>query len=247
MGRYLKWGAWTALTAFCIGAAWIGSYFVYPDVSSLKKLNPQKTAFMAYREEEAARKGKNIKQFQRWVPLSRISPFLADAVLIAEDDKFWQHEGFDIEGMQEALEKDIKAGKLKAGGSTITQQLAKNLFLSPEKSPVRKIKEAVLTWRLERSLSKRRILELYLNVAEWGDGVFGAEAAAQRHFGKSASQLSPEEAARLAAVLPNPRRFNAAGNSRYVANRVRAIYAILAKRDRGVSAYEELMKSNGEE
>ena len=114
------------------------------------------------------KKGKKYTIRQRWVPLSRISPYLIKAVLIAEDDKFWSHEGFDYEAMQKAIEKDIKAKKFKLGGSTISQQLAKNLYLSPSKNPVRKIKEAIITWRMEKVLSKKRILELYLNVAEWG-------------------------------------------------------------------------------
>ncbi len=221
----------------------MGFNFIYPDVTALKNGNPEKTSFMETREREWANKGKKIKITQTWVPLSKISPFLADAVLIAEDDKFWQHEGFDMEGMRTALEKDIKAGKLKAGGSTISQQLAKNLFLSPEKSPVRKIREAILTWRLEKTLTKKRILEIYLNVAEWGEGTFGAEAAARRYYGKPASALTPEEAARLAVVLPNPRKLNPIGPSKYVAKRAGIIYGVLLKRDKGVTAYEDLMKN----
>ena len=221
----------------------MGYSLVYPDVAALKTENPVKTSFMESREREATQKGKPMKIAQKWMPLSRISPFLADAVLIGEDDKFWDHEGFDFEGMQKALEKDLKLGKLKAGGSTITQQLAKNLFLSPEKSPTRKIREAILAWRMEKTLGKKRILELYLNVAEWGDGIFGAEAAAWRYYGKPAIALTPEEAARLAAVLPNPRRFNPTGASRYVANRSAVIYRVLLKRDKGVTAYEDLMNN----
>src|SRR3989304_1548083 len=140
---------------------------------------------------------------------------MAKAVIIAEDDKFWSHEGFDIEAMQKAIEKDLLAGKFKAGGSTISQQLAKNLYLSPAKSPIRKLREAIITWKLERTLSKRRILEIYLNAAEWGEGIFGVEAAARHHFGKSAAELSPMEAARLAAVLPNPRGVDGCGAHRY--------------------------------
>ena len=119
------------------------------------------------------------------------------AVLIAEDDKFWKHHGFDKEAIQKAFEKNLESGKFKLGGSTISQQLTKNLYLTPAKNPVRKLKEAIITWRLERTLTKRRILELYLNVVEWGDGIFGAEIAARRHFGKPAAALSAEEAAKL--------------------------------------------------
>ncbi|MGE5893739.1 MAG: monofunctional biosynthetic peptidoglycan transglycosylase, partial [bacterium] len=183
----------------------IGSYLIYPDVASLKKRNPRKTAFMEYREQEWQKQGKKKTIVQTWVSSKQISPYLQKAVIIAEDDKFWSHEGFDFEAMQGALEKDLKKKKFKFGGSTISQQLAKNLYLSPSRSIVRKIREAVLTWRLEQTISKARILEIYLNVVEWGDGIFGAEAAAQHYFGKSASDLSAEEAARLATVLPNPK------------------------------------------
>ncbi|RPH84210.1 MAG: monofunctional biosynthetic peptidoglycan transglycosylase, partial [Desulfobacteraceae bacterium] len=187
---------------------YFGSFLVYPNVGRLKKENPAKTAFMEYREKEWQREGKNLKIKRQWVPLSRISPYLIKAVIIAEDDKFYQHEGFDFEAIQKAMEKDLKEGKFKVGGSTISQQLAKNLFLSPSKNPIRKLKEAILTWRLERALPKKRIMELYLNVVEWGQGIFGIEMAARTYYGKTASALGPEESARLAAVLPNPRKYN---------------------------------------
>ncbi|HYB20779.1 MAG TPA: monofunctional biosynthetic peptidoglycan transglycosylase [Thermodesulfobacteriota bacterium] len=211
---------------FCSAA-----YFSFmPDISQLKKKNPGKTAFMAYREKEWKKKGQKMKIFQVWVPLSRISPYLAKAVLIGEDDKFWKHEGFDYESMMKAIEKDVKAGKFKLGGSTISQQLAKNLYLSPVKSPLRKIQEAIITWKMERVLSKRRILELYLNEVEWGEGVFGAEAAARHYFTKSASDLTPMEAAGLAAVLPNPRKYDPAGDQRYVLSRSNLIFSIMIRR-----------------
>ncbi|MEW6053391.1 MAG: monofunctional biosynthetic peptidoglycan transglycosylase [Nitrospirota bacterium] len=214
-----------------------------PNVSRLKKENPQKTSFMEYRENEWKREGKKYRIQQKWVPLSRISPYLIKAVLIAEDDKFWSHEGFDYAAMQKALEKDIRAKKFKLGGSTISQQLAKNLYLSPAKNPVRKIREAIITWRMERMLSKKRILELYLNVAEWGDrGIFGIETAALHYFGKPASDLNPEEAARLAAVLPNPRKFNPLGESRYVLNRSNLIYSIMVRRGIVVPEYQEIVE-----
>ena len=203
---------------------------VMPDISSLKDKNPGKTAFMEYREKEWREKGRKVQVRQAWVPLSRISPYLVKAVLIAEDDKFWSHEGFDYESIRAAVEKDLQAGKLKFGGSTITQQLAKNLYLSPARSLWRKGLEAFLTWRMERVLSKKRILELYLNVAEWGDGIFGAEAASRHYFEKPASDLAPREAARLAVVLPNPRRLSPVGNQPYVAKRAELIYSIMRKR-----------------
>jgi monofunctional biosynthetic peptidoglycan transglycosylase len=201
-----------------------------PDISQLQKKNPPKTALMEYREKEWKEKGRKVQIRQVWVPLSRISPYLAKAVLIAEDDKFWSHEGFDYEGIMQAVEKDLQAGRLKFGGSTISQQLARNLYLSPGKSFWRKIREALITWRMEQVLSKKRILELYLNTAEWGDGIFGAEAASRHYFGKPASELTPWEAARLAVVLPSPRKLNPAGSQRYVENRAEAIYDIMQKR-----------------
>ena len=213
-----------------------------PDVSRLKKENPKKTSFIEYREKEWEREGKKYKLQQRWVPLSRISPYLIKAVLIAEDDKFWSHEGFDYEAMQKALEKDIKAKKFKLGGSTISQQLAKNLYLSPVKNPFRKIREAIITWRMERILTKKRILELYLNVIEWGEaGIFGIEAASRHYYGKPASALSPEEAARLASILPNPRKYNPLGESRYVVHRANLIYSIMVRRGIVVPEYEEVI------
>ena len=205
-------------------------FLALPNVSGLQKRNPRKTAFMEYREKERNSKGQHYKIIQIWTPLSKISPYLTKAVLIAEDDKFWKHEGFDYDSIQKAIEKDIQKRKYKFGGSTISQQLAKNLYLSPVKSLWRKTLEAVLTWKLERNLSKRRILELYLNVVEWGEGIFGAEAAARHYFGKASADLSPLEAARLAAVLPNPRKFDPTGNQRYVLNRSRIIYEIMLKR-----------------
>jgi monofunctional biosynthetic peptidoglycan transglycosylase len=228
-------------TAVACTAVFIAFHFIYPNVSKLKKENPKKTAFMQYREKEWAREGRNYRVQQTWVPYRAISPYLVKAVLIGEDDKFWQHEGFDYEAMQKAIEKDIKARKFKLGGSTISQQLAKNLYLSPSKNPVRKLREAIITWRLERALSKKRLLEIYLNVAEWGDrGIFGIEAAARRYYGKPASALGAEEAARLAAVLPNPRKFNPLGTSRYVVNRSALIYNIMVRRGIVVPEYDEM-------
>ncbi len=230
----------TILFLFSVIVLYLGFYLVYPNISKLKKENPKKTSFMEYREREWERKGKKIKIRQAWVPLSRISPYLMKSVLIAEDDKFWSHEGFDFDALQKAVERDIKQKKFKFGGSTISQQLAKNLYLSPSKNPARKVKEAILTWRIERSLSKKRILELYLNVAEWGEGIFGIEAASRHYYGKPASDLNPEEAARLASVLPNPRRFNPVKGGRYVENRSRIIYNIMVKRGIVVHEYEDV-------
>ncbi|MBI5847435.1 MAG: monofunctional biosynthetic peptidoglycan transglycosylase [Nitrospirae bacterium] len=234
------------LFLFCT-VVFVAFHFIYPDVSRLKKENPKKSAFMEYREAEWAREGKKYRIRQIWVPYGAISPYLIKAVLIGEDDKFWQHEGFDYEAMQKAIEKDIKAKKFKLGGSTISQQLAKNLFLSPSKNPVRKIREAIITWRMERALPKKRLLELYLNVAEWGDaGIFGIEAASRHYYGKSASALGPEEASRLAAVLPNPRKFNPLGSSRYVVNRSALIYNIMVRRGIVVPELDEVEQKSPE-
>jgi len=217
----------------------VAFYSVYPDIARLKRKNPGKTAFMEYREREWRSIGKAIKVQRRWVTYSHISPYVVKAVIISEDDKFWSHKGFDLDAMEKALEKDIEQGMFKFGGSTISQQLVKNLYLSPSKSPSRKLAEAVITWRMERTLSKRRIIELYLNVAEWGEGVFGVEAASLAYFGKPASSLGPEEAARLAAVLPNPRRYKANGAAPFVERRARLIYRIMVRRGIVVKEYEE--------
>ncbi len=219
-----------------------GMYFFYPNVNKLKKENPSKTAFMEFREEEWRDEGKDISINQKWVRLSRISPLVIKAVIISEDDKFWRHEGFDYEALQKAFEEDLKKRRFQVGGSTISQQLAKNLYLSPSKNPIRKIKEAILTWRIEKALSKKRIIELYLNVAEWGEGIFGIEAASRKYYGKPASALSAQEAATLAAVLPNPRRYNPLGLSKYVRNRSERIYRIMVKRGIVIPDYEAVMK-----
>ncbi|NTV06864.1 MAG: monofunctional biosynthetic peptidoglycan transglycosylase [Chlorobiaceae bacterium] len=220
----------------------IARYFVYPDVGRLVDENPAKTAFMEYREAEWKREGLIDKKIdQKWVSLDHVSQNLIKAVLIAEDDKFWQHEGFDYQAIERAIEKNILAKKFKMGGSTISQQLAKNLFLSPSKNPVRKIKEAIITWRLEKTLSKRRILELYVNVAEWGDGIFGIGRAARHYYGVSAASLSARQASKLAAILPNPILYSPKGSSRYVRNRSNIIYAIMRKRGIVVPDYKEVI------
>jgi monofunctional biosynthetic peptidoglycan transglycosylase len=166
---------------------------------------PQQTSFMAERVEELRRRNPQAQLHYRFVPYPRIANTLKRAMIAAEDSKFVDHEGFDWDGIELALEKNQKRGRIVAGGSTITQQLAKNLFLSGSRSWLRKGEEAIITLMLEALLDKRRIFELYLNVIEWGNGVFGAEAAAQRYFGVPASRLSAEQAARLAAMAPNPR------------------------------------------
>lgn len=213
---------------FLICGGIIYTSFFLPGVSELKYKNPEMTSFMKYRIKQS--KGK-MKVKKKWVKLSKISPYLIQAVIISEDDRFYSHSGFDIQGIKEAFIKNLKNGKFIRGGSTITQQVAKNLFLTPEKTLSRKIKEAIITWKLERSLTKERILEIYLNIVEWGYGIFGAEAASQFYFGKSCSELNPEEAARLASVLPNPLRYNPGGNSLFVRERSKYILNVMRKRN----------------
>jgi monofunctional glycosyltransferase len=179
-------------------------YLTLPDVRPLRTTNPRSTAFMELRAREAQRRGDPATKDQRWVAYSRISPNLKRAVLVAEDSAFWKHEGIDFEQLRESMEVNWERGEFARGASTITQQLAKNLYLSPSKNPVRKLRELLITRRLEAELSKQRILELYLNVIEWGDGIWGAEAAARRYFHKSSAELSPQESALLAAAIINP-------------------------------------------
>jgi len=188
-----------------LGLSW---FVTLPDVAVLVKSNPTSTALIEARQIEAKDKGRSIGRQWIWVPLSRISPHLRHAVVAAEDASFFSHEGFDWEGIKDAAMYNLEAGDLKRGGSTITQQLAKNLYLSSERSLLRKAREALITYHLEQHLPKKRILELYLNVAEWGQGIYGAEAAARHHFGKPSFELTADEAAWLAAMLPSPRRYD---------------------------------------
>jgi monofunctional biosynthetic peptidoglycan transglycosylase len=207
-----------------IGLAFLAySFLTLPDVRPLKTSNPQTTAFMELRAEEARAKGQTPRHVQRWTGLDHISPDLRRAVTIAEDDAFWKHEGVDLEQLQQSLETDWARGQLVRGGSTITQQLAKNLYLSPSKNPLRKLRELVIARRLEAELPKTRILELYLNVIEWGDGIYGADAAARTYFKKPASDLDPAESALLAAAIVNPRLFNPAKPSRGLLRRQQLI------------------------
>ncbi|MEP6943189.1 MAG: monofunctional biosynthetic peptidoglycan transglycosylase [Betaproteobacteria bacterium] len=181
---------------------------------------PRETAFMALRLGELRDKDPQAKLQYTWVPYDRISVNLKRAMIAAEDAKFVEHEGFDWDGIQRALDKNERKGRVVAGGSTITQQLAKNLFLSGSRSYLRKGEEALITLMLEAVLDKRRIFELYLNVIEWGNGVFGCEAASRRYFGVPASQLSADQAARLAAMAPNPRHYERNPASRGLARKI---------------------------
>ena len=185
--------------------------------------NPDDTAFMRARLEIERRDDPGAKLAHRWVPYERISVHLKRAVVAAEDDKFMDHRGFDWEAMKKAHEKNVREGEIVAGASTIPQQLAKNLFLSGHRGWWRKGQEAVITAMLETVLTKRRILEIYLNIAEWGDGVFGAEAAARHHYGVSAAALTPLQAARLAVMLPSPRSYRQGADTLYLQKRTAVI------------------------
>jgi monofunctional glycosyltransferase len=187
--------------------------------------DPDTTAFMRSRLEKIREAQPGAKLQYQFVPYARISPHLKRAVIASEDAKFFQHDGFDWDGIRNAYEKNVKEGEVVAGGSTITQQLAKNLFLSGDRAFWRKAQEAAITVMIELIMDKRRILELYLNVIEWGDGVFGAEAAARHHYGISAAQLGPEQAARLAAMVPSPRRYSPGRNTAYLERRTATILA----------------------
>jgi monofunctional glycosyltransferase len=185
-------------------------YLTLPDVRALRTKNPATTAFMELRADEARHQGKRVRRVQQWVPYRRISQDLKRAVLVAEDAAFWAHDGVDYAELQKSIELDWSRGQVVRGASTITQQLAKNLYLSPSRNPIRKLRELVVARRLEVELPKARILELYLNLIEWGDGIYGVEAAARTYFAIPASALGPAESALLAGAIINPRMLNPA-------------------------------------
>jgi monofunctional biosynthetic peptidoglycan transglycosylase len=197
------------LAALLALAAWVWVGLpARSDVRSLATRSPERTRLMEQRAEEAKRRGRRARVEQSWVPLSRVSRHLIFAVLASEDQNFFGHEGVDWKALEESIERNVEKRRFARGGSTITQQLAKNLYFGTRKTLVRKIRELVVTRWLESSLSKARILALYLNLIEWGDGVYGCEAAARHWYGKPASDLTVAEAAGLAAMIPNPRRLN---------------------------------------
>jgi monofunctional biosynthetic peptidoglycan transglycosylase len=198
-------------------------YITLPDPRSLRTENPSTTAFMELRARETRDNGETPRRVHRWVNYRRISSNLTRAVLVAEDDAFWQHEGLDLAQLEAALELNWASGRVVRGGSTITQQLAKNLYLSPSRSPMRKFKELIIARRLEAELEKARILEIYLNVIEWGDGIYGAEAAARTYFGTGAGNLSAAQAALLAGAIVNPRALNPARPNTRLRNRQQII------------------------
>jgi len=208
-------------------AAYAGYIVVtMPDVESLQKKNPTITALMEQRADE---KDVAPRPIRAWIPYKSISPHLRNAVLIAEDSAFFQHSGYDFEQIKESAKRNWREKRFARGASTITQQLAKNLYLSTSRNPLRKIHEFFIAQELEDQLSKQRIFEIYLNVIEWGDGIYGIEPAARAYFGKSASELLPEEAAILAAMIPNPRRYTPTRNRKYLEKRKAEILSSLAR------------------
>jgi monofunctional biosynthetic peptidoglycan transglycosylase len=211
------------VTAVALAAAAVLFWATLPDVDPLATSWPKSTAFMERRKARLTREGKSARLEWMPVPLSRIAPDLRRAVVVAEDSRFWEHDGVDWEAMRGALRKNWEKGDIKVGGSTITQQLAKNLYLSPARTPWRKLRELAIARRLEDRLSKKRILELYLNVIEFGPRTFGVETAARRYLGKSAADVSREEAATLAAVIPSPRIYDPVRHPDRVARRARRI------------------------
>lgn len=221
--RALRVVAW--LLAALAAAALLLQAWYYTHILWWAHAAPASTAFMQRRLEQLRARNPNAALRHQWVPYARISAQLKRAVVAAEDAKFIDHDGFDWEAIQKAIQKNERQGKVVAGASTISQQLAKNLFLSGERSLPRKVQEALITWMLESAMDKRRILELYLNFAEWGEGVFGAEAAARHHFGASAETLVDEQAVWLAAILPSPRRYEGGRTTDYLARRMDVIRA----------------------
>jgi len=197
--------------------------WIFWQVRRLREHTPQTTAFMQ-EGLERLRSSDHLARLQhRWVPYDQISEHLKRAVIAAEDQRFLDHDGFDVEAIQVAIEKNAQRGRIRHGGSTISQQLARNLFLSPRRTYARKAQEAVITMMIEHELSKRRILEIYLNVIEWGNGIYGAEAAAQHYYGEAAADLEPEEAARLAAMIPSPRSYTRNPSTPYLEQRTESL------------------------
>jgi monofunctional biosynthetic peptidoglycan transglycosylase len=218
MLRWLLRGLLLALIVLLSIQLW---YFGW--VTWWKWNDPGETSFMSRELTVLREKKPNAELKHRWIEYPRISNHLKRAVIASEDANFTEHEGVDWQAIEKAYKENVRKGKVARGGSTITQQLAKNLFLSSERSYLRKAQELVITYMIEALWDKRRILEVYLNVVEWGDGVFGAEAAARQYFSVSASQLNAEQSARLAAYLPNPKRYGRIRSGPYLDRRTAAI------------------------
>lgn len=200
-------------------------WFTLPSPAEFLSQNPESTGILRFREEQAQAEGKTLPREWQWVPLKKISKNLIRAVLTTEDDKFYEHHGFDWEALKGALQANLQKNKILRGGSTISQQTAKNLYLNPSQSLWRKVREAAITWKMERALPKDRILEIYLNIIEWGDGIYGIEAASRHYFHKPASALSVPESIRLSSVIANPHRFDPLSNTDRRMQRKRLVIA----------------------
>ena len=218
-----RW-SWRALL-LAVSVLIVAQFWFFAHVAYWVKFNPSSTAFMRARLEMLREGNPDAKLRHQWVPYQKISPHLKHSLIAAEDAKFLEHHGFDWDGIKQAWARNRREGALVAGGSTISQQLAKNLFFSGKRTWWRKGQEAVVTVMLEAMMSKQRLFEIYLNVIEWGDGVFGAEAAARYHYGAAAAGLSPEQGARLAAMVPSPRRYGPKANTGYLRSRTAIILA----------------------
>lgn len=224
-----RWRKWAKITILVIlGVAILYQGWIVFSIFRYRSTNPSSTTMMEQRASQARARGEEVKRVQTWVPYDRISRNLTRAVLAGEDSRFFDHAGFDWEEIRKALEEDWNEGEFKRGASTITQQLAKNLFLSTSKNPLRKLHEAVITKEMEWILGKRRILEIYLNVIEWGDGVYGAEAAARTYFNTSAAALNADQAAFLSTIIPSPNgAFNPSTHRRRVERRKNLIERLM--------------------
>ncbi len=219
--RFVKRLATLLLAGIALFVLW--EWLTFPDVVKLASQNPTSTAFMDRRRADLRRAGKDDQLEWKWVSRDRIAPDLRRAVLVSEDSAFYEHDGIDVEQIKKSFEENLEKGTIARGGSTITQQLAKNLYLSPSKNPYRKVRELLITRSLEKHLTKKRILEIYLNVVEFGERTYGAEAASRRYFGKPAAALTTEEAALLAGCLPNPRKMNPGAPNKTLLARQRII------------------------
>jgi len=226
MARTTRWSRWSRWGLGALGVAFGYVAYLYltiPDVRGLASRDPDTTAYIELRRDEAHAAGRSFTLRRRWVPYNRISNQLKRAVIVTEDSAFFEHEGLDYQQIRESVENSLEDGGAMRGASTITQQLAKNLYLSPSRNPMRKLRELIITRRLESALTKPRILEIYLNSIEWGDGIFGCEAAARAYFGKAAAQLGASEAALLAGAIINPRVHSPAKPTRRLLRRQQII------------------------
>jgi monofunctional biosynthetic peptidoglycan transglycosylase len=216
------WGLWGGLAGLIL--IWVlAEYLSVPDVSALARQNPETTALIERRQAEYRARKEKVERCQFWVPFSQISPYLKRAVLVAEDISFYEHGGYDLAEIKRAIKINLKEKRFARGASTLTQQLAKNLYLSTSKNPLRKLRELFIALALEKHLSKRRIFELYLNNIEWGKGLYGVEAAALNYYDKAAADLLPDEAARLAAMIPDPLHLTPFDSSRFFERKRRLI------------------------